>query len=119
MNLVNGLHFNNIRGDIYGGLTAAVVALPLAMAMGVASGVGPIAGMYGAIFVGFFAALLGGTGTGVRPNWPNDSSVILHSYRCSQYISHGYQHFLHTHGIVGSCYDNAAGESFSGVLKTC
>lgn len=61
MNLVNGLHFNNIRGDIYGGLTAAVVALPLAMAMGVASGVGPIAGLYGAIFVGFFAALLGGT----------------------------------------------------------
>ena len=61
MSFVNGLHFNNIRGDIYGGLTAAVVALPLAMAMGVASGVGPIAGMYGAIFVGFFAALFGGT----------------------------------------------------------
>ena len=47
MNYINGLHFNNIRGDVYGGLTAAVVALPLAMAMGVASGVGPIAGMYG------------------------------------------------------------------------
>jgi len=61
MNYINGLHFNNIRGDIYGGLTAAVVALPLAMSMGVASGVGPIAGMYGAIFVGFFAALFGGT----------------------------------------------------------
>ena len=61
MQLVNGLRFNNLRGDIYGGLTAAVVALPLAMAMGVASGVGPIAGLYGAIFVGFFAALLGGT----------------------------------------------------------
>lgn len=49
MSLVNGLRFNNLRGDVYGGLTAAVVALPLAMAMGVASGVGPIAGMYGAI----------------------------------------------------------------------
>ena len=61
MTYINGLHFNNLRGDIYGGLTAAVVALPLAMAMGVASGVGPIAGMYGAIFVGFFAALFGGT----------------------------------------------------------
>jgi len=61
MQLVNGLHFNNLRGDIYGGLTAAVVALPLAMAMGVASGVGPIAGLYGAIFVGLFAALFGGT----------------------------------------------------------
>lgn len=61
MNLVNGLNFNNIRGDIYGGLTAAVVALPLALAMGVTSGAGPIAGIYGAIFVGFFAALFGGT----------------------------------------------------------
>ena len=58
---INGLHFNNLRGDIYGGLTAAVVALPLAMAMGVAAGTGPVAGLYGAIFVGFFAALFGGT----------------------------------------------------------
>jgi len=61
LNLVNGLHFNNIRGDIFGGLTAAVVALPLALAFGVSSGAGPIAGLYGAIFVGLFAALFGGT----------------------------------------------------------
>lgn len=61
MQYINGLHFKNIQGDIYGGLTAAVVALPLALAMGVASGAGPIAGIYGAIFVGFFAAILGGT----------------------------------------------------------
>lgn len=52
---------SNLRGDIYGGITAGVVALPLALAMGVASGLGPIAGLYGAIFVGFFAALFGGT----------------------------------------------------------
>lgn len=51
----------NLRGDIYGGVTAAVVALPLALAFGVASGAGPVAGMYGAIFVGFFAAVFGGT----------------------------------------------------------
>jgi SulP family sulfate permease len=57
----HGLHFNNLRGDFFGGLTAAVVALPLALAFGVASGAGPIAGLYGAIFVGFFAALFGGT----------------------------------------------------------
>ncbi len=61
MNFVNGLHFKNIRGDIYGGITAAVVALPLALAMGVSSGAGPIAGLYGAILVGFFAAIFGGT----------------------------------------------------------
>jgi sulfate permease, SulP family len=61
MNFINGLHFNNVRGDIYGGITAAVVALPLALAFGVSSGAGPVAGLYGAIFVGLFAALLGGT----------------------------------------------------------
>ncbi len=60
-NLVHGLRFDNIRGDIYGGVTAAVVALPLALAFGVASGAGPVAGLYGAIFVGLFAALFGGT----------------------------------------------------------
>ena len=37
------------------------MALPLALAFGVASGAGPVAGLYGAIFVGFFAALFGGT----------------------------------------------------------
>jgi len=61
MQYINGLHFNNLRGDIYGGLTAAVVALPLALAFGVSSGAGPVAGLYGAIFVGLFAALFGGT----------------------------------------------------------
>jgi sulfate permease, SulP family len=59
--LIHGLSFNELRGDVYGGLTAAVVALPLALAFGVASGAGPVAGLYGAIFVGFFAALFGGT----------------------------------------------------------
>jgi len=61
MQMVNGLHFRNVRGDIFGGLTAAVVALPLALAFGVSSGAGPVAGLYGAIFVGLFAALFGGT----------------------------------------------------------
>jgi SulP family sulfate permease len=54
---------SNLRGDVYGGLTAGVVALPLALAFGEASGAGPMAGLYGAIFVGFFAALFGGTGS--------------------------------------------------------
>ena len=51
----------SLRGDLFGGATAAVVALPLALAFGVASGAGALAGLYGAIFAGFFAALLGGT----------------------------------------------------------
>ena len=51
----------HLRGDLFGGLTAAVEASPLALACWVASGVGPIAGLYGAIAVGFFAAVFGGT----------------------------------------------------------
>ena len=58
---VNRLSTENLRGDIFGGATAAVIALPLALAFGVASGMGPIAGLYGAICVGLFAALFGGT----------------------------------------------------------
>jgi len=50
-----------LRHDLFGGITAAVVALPLALAFGVASGAGPIAGLYGAIATGFFAAFFGGT----------------------------------------------------------
>ncbi len=59
--LQDGYSAAKFRNDIFGGLTAAVVALPLALAFGVASGAGPIAGLYGAIAVGFFAALFGGT----------------------------------------------------------
>jgi SulP family sulfate permease len=55
--------FVHIKGDIFGGLTAGIVALPLALAFGVSSGLGPTAGLYGAIFLSFFAALLGGTNT--------------------------------------------------------
>ncbi len=51
----------NYRGDIFGGITTAVVALPLALAFGVSSGAGALAGLYGAIFAGAFAALFGGT----------------------------------------------------------
>ncbi len=49
------------RGDVFGGITAAVVGLPVALAFGVASGLGALAGIYGAIVVGFFAAVFGGT----------------------------------------------------------
>ena len=59
--LVPSIKLDNLRGDFFGGITAAIVALPLALAFGVASGVGPIAGLYGAICVGFLAALFGGT----------------------------------------------------------
>ncbi|RUA10639.1 MAG: sodium-independent anion transporter [Flavobacteriia bacterium] len=55
--------FKHFKGDLFGGITAGIVALPLALAFGVSSGLGPSAGLYGAIFIGFFAALFGGTNT--------------------------------------------------------
>ncbi|WP_378185976.1 SulP family inorganic anion transporter [Aquimarina sp. W85] len=57
------IFFSNLKGDTFGGLTAGIVALPLALAFGVSSGLGPSAGLYGAIFISFFAALFGGTNT--------------------------------------------------------
>lgn len=54
---------SNFRGNLFGGITAGIVALPLALAFGVQSGLGPDAGLYGAIFIGFFASLFGGTNT--------------------------------------------------------
>jgi len=59
----NKIHFRNLKGDMFGGLTAAVIALPMALAFGVASGAGPASGLYGAVLVGLFAALFGGTPT--------------------------------------------------------
>jgi len=55
--------FSNFRGDLFGGVTAGIVALPLALAFGEQSGLGADAGLYGAIFIAFFAAWLGGTNT--------------------------------------------------------
>ncbi|MXW95067.1 MAG: SulP family inorganic anion transporter [Acidimicrobiaceae bacterium] len=52
-----------LRGDVFGGMTAAVVALPLSLAFGVASGLGAIEGLYSAVVVGMLAALLGGSRT--------------------------------------------------------
>lgn len=40
MAIVQGLHFNNLRGIFYGGVVTVVVALPPALAFGVASGAG-------------------------------------------------------------------------------
>ncbi|MBE9126054.1 MULTISPECIES: SulP family inorganic anion transporter [unclassified Coleofasciculus] len=63
MQVTNRIHFRNLKGDIFGGITAAIIALPMALAFGVASGAGAAAGLWGAVLVGFFAALFGGTPT--------------------------------------------------------
>ena len=63
MPILNEIRFDNVRGDLFGGVTAAIIALPMALAFGVASGAGPAAGLYGAVLVGLFAARFGGTPT--------------------------------------------------------
>ena len=76
MQITNKIHFRNIKGDLFGGVTAAVIALPMALAFGVASGAGAAAGLWGAVLVGFFAALFGGTPTLIsEPTGP--MTVIL------------------------------------------
>lgn len=57
------LDTTNLKGDLFGGITAGIVALPLAMAFGVQSGLGAEAGLYGAIAIGIVAAIFGGTAT--------------------------------------------------------
>jgi len=75
----------NIQKNLFGGLTAAVIALPLGLAFGVASGLGPTAGIWGAIILGFFVSLLGGTPTQISgPTGPMtvvmaSAVVSLHS----------------------------------------
>ena len=61
--IFNTIGLKNIKGDAFGGITAAVIALPMALAFGVASGAGPEAGLYGAVLIGLFASLFGATPT--------------------------------------------------------
>lgn len=56
----DAFHF---KGDMFGGVTTAIVSLPMALAFGVASGAGAQAGLWGAILVGLFAAVFGGSRT--------------------------------------------------------
>ncbi|MXY63445.1 MAG: SulP family inorganic anion transporter [Synechococcus sp. SB0665_bin_28] len=74
----HGLHPRNLRGDLWGGATAAVVALPLALAFGNAAlgEGGAVYGLYGAVVGGFFAALFGGTPSQVSgPTGPMSVAV--------------------------------------------
>ena len=93
---IENLHFKNLKGDFYGGLTAAVVALPLALAMGVSSGAGPIAGLYGAVIVGFFASLFGGTGAQV--SGPTGPMTVVMAVIFTHYTTMFPEN--HAHGVA-------------------
>ncbi len=74
---------NTLRGDIFGGVTSMVVALPVSLGFGIASGMGAAAGLYGAIAVGFFASVFGGTRSQISgPTAPMTvaMAVVLTSY---------------------------------------
>ena len=53
--------WSDLKGDVFGGLTAAGVMLPMAIGLGVISGLGAEAGMHGTLAVGIFVAVFGGT----------------------------------------------------------
>ena len=74
MNFLN-FDLKNLKGDFFGGLTSTVVGLPIALAFGVASGMGALAGLYGAIAVGFFASMFGGTRSQI--SGPTGSMTVL------------------------------------------
>lgn len=76
-NLSKGF-FSHFKGDLLGGLTAGIVALPLALAFGAQSGMGASAGLVGAIFIGFFASMFGGTATQISgPTAPMTAVSML------------------------------------------
>ncbi len=70
--------FRALAGDVFGGVTAAVVMLPASLAFGIASGLGAEAGLYGAVGVGLFAAIFGGTRTQISgPTGPMTVAVAV------------------------------------------
>lgn len=92
MNLT--LNRTNIFNDLLAGITAAIVALPLALAFGVASGLGAVAGLYGAIGLGLFAALFGGTRTQISS--PTGPMTVV----CATVIAS----FINNFGIIVSVF---------------
>ena len=83
---------DRFKGDLFGGLTVAVVVLPLSIAFGVASGLGPNAGLYGAIAVGFFAAVFGGTSTQISA--PTASMVVATAVIVASHAQNIFEVFL-------------------------
>lgn len=88
----------NIQGDIFGGITAGIVALPLALAFGIqafggidspaSSSIGALAGLVGATLLGFFASLFGGTHSQISgPTGP--MTVITASLVSGAWVSGG------------------------------
>lgn len=99
------MNMKYLKGDIFGGLTAGIVALPLALAFGDQTELGAIAGLYGAIIVGFFAALFGGTPSQVSgPTAPMTLvtiSVILSAKKVAGSVEDGLWMIILTFLLAG------------------
>jgi SulP family sulfate permease len=92
------MKFTHLKGDLYGGITAGIVALPLALAFGEASGAGPIAGLWGAIITGFFAAALGGTATQITG--PTGPMVVVFAGLVGEITREAGASFAEVAGVV-------------------
>ncbi len=92
MHLINRFNKKNVKGDLFGGVTTAIISLPLALAFGVASGAGAQAGLWGAILVGLVAALFGGSSSLIsEPTGP--MTVIMTSvltFMTAKYPENGF-----------------------------
>jgi sulfate permease, SulP family len=77
--------FSHLRGDFVGGVTSAIVALPLALGFGILAyngdPQGAVAGIYGAIFTGFFASLCGGTPRQITGPTGGMTVILTHVYK--------------------------------------
>ena len=100
-----GYSIQQFRGDLFGGVTATIVALPVALAFGVASGLGPQAGIYSAIAVGFFAAVFGGTPSQI--SGPTGPMTVAMAVVVTQYASTPAEAF--TVVILGGLFQIALG----------
>ena len=103
------------KGDIFGGLTAGIVALPLALAFGVQSGMGAAAGLYGAIFLGFFAASFGGTP--VQISGPTGPMTVVSAATIASFVggASGVEGVLHA--IIATFILAGLFQILMGVLK--
>ena len=99
--------FSNLKGDIFGGITAGIVALPLALAFGIQAfgvidvqdipnigAIGALAGMVGAIMIGFFASLFGGTPSQI--SGPTGPMTVITATLISGIWSSGTTHSIET-----------------------
>ena len=104
---MNKLNTSNLKGDIFGGITAGIVALPLALAFGIQAfgvidvqdipnigAIGALAGLVGAIMVGFFASLFGGTPSQI--SGPTGPMTVITATLISGIWSAGGAHSIET-----------------------